>query len=427
MMDKIVALTKRRGFVYPSSDIYGGFGGFWDFGPLGVELKNQIKKLWWDEFVSKRTNIYGLDSSVILNPRVWEASGHTGPGFADPLRECRKCHHRFREDELKEMVCPDCGGELMEPRQFNILVKTFIGTVEDKKATAYLRGETAQGIFINFKNIIDTFHPKLPFGIAQVGKAFRNEITPGNYFFRSREFEQMEIEYFVEQENASNEFKKWINEVFEWFISLGLKKENLRQFEHPKEKLAHYSKGTIDVEYNFPFGWSELQGTANRGDFDLKEHSKHSGVDLEYQTPEGKKFFPWVIEPSFGVERLILALLIDSYYEDNENNRVVLKLSPKIAPYQIAVFPLLANKEELVSKAKDLFNTLRKKYRVVFDGRGNIGKRYFAQDEIGTPFCLTVDFDTLKDDAVTVRDRDTTKQDRVKISDLDEYLVSKLF
>lgn len=425
-MDKIVALTKRRGFVYPSSDIYGGFGGFWDFGPLGVELKNQIKKLWWEEFVSRRTNIYGLDSSVILNPRVWEASGHTGPGFADPLRECKKCHHRFREDELKTMVCPDCEGELTEPRQFNILVKTFIGTVEDKKAAAYLRGETAQGIFINFKNIIDSFHPKLPFGIAQIGKAFRNEITPGNYFFRSREFEQMEIEYFVEPADANNEFNKWVDKVLKWFISLGLKKENLRQFEHPKEKLAHYSKGTTDVEYKFPFGWSELSGTANRGDFDLRTHSEHSGVDLQYQMPDGKKFFPSIIEPSFGVERLILALLIDSYFEDKENKRVILKLHPKIAPYQVAVFPLLANKEELVSKAKEVFDSLGNIYRVVFDGRGNIGKRYFAQDEIGTPFCITIDFDTLEDNSITVRDRDTTKQERVSISDLDEYLRDKL-
>ncbi|MBI2029534.1 glycine--tRNA ligase [Candidatus Gottesmanbacteria bacterium] len=426
-MDKIVALTKRRGFVYPSSSIYGGFGGFWDFGPLGVELKNQIKKLWWDTFVRNRSDMYGLDSSIILNPKVWEASGHTGPGFADPLRECKKCHHRFREEDLKKDSCPDCGGDLMSPRSFNILVKTFIGSVEDTKATAYLRGETAQGIFINFKNIFDAFHPKLPFGIAQIGKAFRNEITPGNFFFRSREFEQMEIEYFVDPTLATSEFEKWVKQVFDWFILLGLKKENLRFFKHPQEKLAHYSKATTDIEYKFPFGWSEFQGTANRGDFDLMQHSKYSGKELMYQFQDGKKIFPYVIEPSFGVERLMLALLVDAYYEDTSNKRVVLKLSPKVSPYQVAVFPLLANKPELVDKAQVVFNNLRKKYRVIFDGRGNIGKRYFAQDEIGTPYCVTVDFDTLEDNSVTVRDRDTTKQDRVSITKLDEYLNNKLF
>lgn len=426
MMDKIVALTKRRGFVYPSSDIYGGFGGFWDFGPLGVALKNQIKNLWWKTFVESRSDMFGLDSSIILNPAVWEASGHTGKGFTDPLQECKKCHHRFRKDDLKKNICPDCGGELMAPRSFNILVKTFIGPVEDTSAKAYLRGETAQGIFINFKNILNAFHPKLPFGIGQIGKAFRNEITPGNFFFRSREFEQMEIEYFVEPQNAPEEFKKWIEHVYNWFISIGLNKNSLRLFEHPKEKLAHYSKGTTDIEYKFPFGWSELQGTANRGDFDLSQHSKHSGVDLSYQTQEGKKFFPYIIEPSFGVERLMLAILVDAYFEDVNSKRVVLKLNPKIAPYHIAVFPLLANKPQLVSEAKKLYQRLSIQFRTVFDGRGNIGKRYFAQDEIGTPFCITVDFETLEDKAVTVRDRDTTKQERIPINKLDAYFQNKL-
>lgn len=425
-MEKIVSLTKRRGFIYPSSEIYGGFAGFWDFGPLGVELKNNIKNNWWSYFVNQRDDIFGLDSSVILNPKVWLASGHTGSRFTDPLKECKNCHHRFRADDLKEDKCPDCGGELTAERVFNILVNTFIGPVEDTSAKAYLRGETAQGIFINFKNILDSSHPKIPFGIAQIGKAFRNEITPGNFIFRSREFEMMEIEYFIDPAEDNKYFKYWIKEVENWFLSLGIQKKNLRLFDHPKEKLAHYSKATTDIEYKFPFGWAELQGTANRTDYDLKQHSKYLGIDLSYQTTEGNKFYPYVIEPSFGVERLVLALLIDAYHEDNEHKRIYLKLSPKLAPFKIAVFPLLSNKPLLVSQAREIYQKLKKLYSVTFDDRGNIGKRYYSQDEIGTPWCITVDFKTLEDQTVTIRDRDTTKQVRMPISQLNSYFSNKL-
>ncbi len=426
-MDKIVSLAKRRGFIYPSSEIYGGLAGFWDYGPLGIEIKNNLKNLWWDYFVRQRDDIYGLDSSIILNAKVWQASGHTGTGFSDPLRECKNCHHRFRGDDLKEEECPDCGGKLTEERKFNILVKTFIGPVEDTAALTYLRGETAQGIFINFKNILDNFHPKLPFGIAQIGKAFRNEITPGNFTFRSREFEQMEIEYFVEPAESESFFQKWVEEVYRWFLSVGLNKKNLRLFNHPKEKLAHYSKATCDVEYHFPFGWSELQGTANRTDYDLKQHSQYSGMDLAFKRADGSKIYPYVIEPSFGVDRLLLAILVDAYWEDVKHSRIVLRFLPKIAPVKIAVFPLVANKSNLINKANQIYQKLRKlKLKVAWDDRGNIGKRYYSQDEIGTPWCVTVDFQTLKDNTVTVRERDTTKQERVKVDKLDSYFLNQL-
>lgn len=427
-LEKVVSLTKRRGFIFPSSEIYGGFGGFWDFGPLGVAMKNNIKRIWWHNFVTTREDMYGLDSSIILNPKTWEASGHTGPGFADPLRECKKCHHRFRGDDLKEDKCPDCEGELTTERKFNILVKTFIGPVEDTSTQAYLRGETAQGIFINFKNIIDTFHPKIPFGIGQIGKAFRNEITPGNFLFRSREFEQMEIEYFVKPGDDVKYFDYWRDTVFEWFTNLGLKKENLRRYDHPKEKLSHYSRGTTDVEYKFPFGWSELQGTANRTDYDLKQHIKYSGVDLSYQEENGEKYIPYVIEPSFGVERLFMAILADSYAEepDKEGIRVILRLKPQLAPVTVAVFPLLRNREELVKAAREVYDGLKDQFMVAWDDIGNIGKRYRRQDEIGTPWCVTIDYDTLKDDTVTVRDRDSMKQERIKVNELSIHFQEKL-
>lgn len=426
LLSEIVALCKRRGIIYQSSEIYGGFGGFWDFGPLGVQIKNNIKKFWWKEIVYKDSNIYGLDSSIILNPKVWEASGHTGSGFADPLRECRVCHRRFRADEIKTQVCPECGGALTEEKQFNILVKTYIGPVEDTSAKAYLRGETAQGIFINFKNIIDSFHPKLPFGIAQIGKAFRNEITPGNFIFRSREFEQMELEYFVTPGKDEELHNSLIEARKDWHKKIGLKEENLRLYEHPREKLSHYSKRTVDIEYNFPFGWSELEGIANRGDYDLSTHAKFSGRNLQYRDETGKEYYPYVIEPSIGVDRLLLALLCDSY--SIEGDRKILKLKPFIAPVRAAVFPLLANKNELVGKAHLVFDRLNSEniFPVVFDDRGNIGKRYYAQDEIGTPFCITCDFQTLEDDTVTIRDRDTTKQERVSIDNLGEFLRKKI-
>jgi len=428
LLEKIVSLCKRKGFVFPSSDIYGGFGGFWDFGPLGVSLKNNLKKLWWQEFVEKRSDMYGLDSAIILNPKTWEASGHTGPGFADPLKECKTCHHRFRADDLKEEKCPDCSGELTKEKNFNILVKTFIGPVEDTSTQAYLRGETAQGIFINFKNILDVFHPKIPFGIAQIGKAFRNEITPGNYIFRSREFEQMEIEYFTRPDENDRYFNEWREIVFNWFLKIGLKKENIRRYDHPKEKLSHYSKGTTDVEYQFPFGWSELQGTANRTDFDLNTHMKYSGVDLSYKDESEKKFIPYVIEPSFGVERLILAILCDAYNEEEVKGekRIVLKLRPDLAPYKVAVFPLVSNKPEIVDKAKSIYNSIKSDFMAVWDDIGNIGKRYRRQDEIGTPWCITVDYQTLEDGTVTVRDRDSMEQVRIKIEELKNYFNSKI-
>ena len=432
IMEKIVSLSKRRGFVFPSSEIYGGFGGFWDFGPLGVEMKNNIKNLWWKYFVTDRTDTYGLDSAIIMNPKVWEASGHTGSGFADPLRECKNCHHRFRGDDLKSAACPDCGGDLTEEKKFNILVKTFIGPVEDTSSMAYLRGETCQAIFVNFDNILNTFHPRLPFGIAQSGKAFRNEITPGNFIFRSREFEQMEYEFFTAKENEPEQFNYWREYCMNFLLSLGLNKDNLHFYDHPKEKLSHYSKGTTDIEYQFPFGWAELWGIARRTDFDLSQHSKFSGKELIYQDPQtNEKITPFVIEPSVGVDRLFLALMADAYCEEDlpagrQEKRVVLKLHPKIAPYKVAVFPLLANKPELIEKAKSVFGDLKQKFRTAWDERGNIGKRYFSQDEIGTPWCVTVDFQSLTDNTVTVRDRDTMKQDRIEIEKLSDFIAQKL-
>lgn len=424
MMQKIVSLCKRRGFIFPSSEIYGGFGGFWDFGPLGVMLKNNLKKLWWHDIVEANDNIYGLDSTVILNPKVWEASGHTGPGFADPLKECKKCHHRFRAENLKTDKCPDCGGELTEEKKFNILVKTFIGPVEDKSTLSYLRGETCQGIFINFANIVDVVRPKIPFGIAQIGKAFRNEITPGNFIFRSREFEQMELEFFIRPAEDAKWFKEWKEKRMLWWQFLGLRLENLRFYEHPKDKLSHYSKRTVDIEYRFPFGWKEVEGIANRTDFDLKNHAKHTGRDLRFTDEKGKKFYPYVIEPSVGVERIALALLVDSYREIAD--RRYLQLLPALAPYKVAVFPLLANKPKLVNLARKVFDDLKQDFSTAWDDRGNIGKRYYSQDEIGTPWCITVDFDSLEKDDVTVRDRDTTKQERIKISKLKDYFRDKL-
>jgi len=432
LTEKVVALAKRRGFVYPSSEVYGGFGGFWDFGPNGVELKKNIKKLWWEDVVYNRDEIVGVDSSVILNPKVWEASGHTGSGFADPLRECKRCHHRFRGDDLRGDECPDCEGELTEEKKFNILVKTFIGSVEDKLTTAYLRGETCQGIFLNFKNIVDTFWLKIPFGIAQIGKAFRNEITPGNFIFRSREFEMMELEYFVKPGKDEKIFDYWVEQRMRWLEGIGVKNINLRLYEHPKDKLAHYSKKTVDIEYRFPFGWGELEGIANRADFDLKNHSKFCGKDLSFKDQEsGESFIPYVVEPSIGVERLFLVLLLEAYCEEGEgkDERVVLKLDNRLAPVKIAVFPLLANKKEIVDKARKVYEELKRglgRFNISWDEIGNIGKRYRRQDEIGTPWCVTIDYDTLDNETVTIRDRDTMKQERVKIDELVSYFQAKL-
>ena len=413
LMEKIVSLCKRRGFVFPGSEIYGGLANSFDYGPLGVELKNNIKNLWWKHFVHERDDIVGIDAALIMNTKVWQASGHLET-FNDPLVECKKCHHRFRADKVNSVKCPDCGGELTEAKQFNLMLKTFLGPVEDAENTVYFRPETAQAMFVDFKNVLETSRKKIPFGIVQIGKAFRNEITPGNFIFRTREFEQMEIEYFVEEKDWKKMFEMWQKEMWLWMTdALGLNKKNIHELNVPDNERAHYSKKTIDIEYDFPFGRDELYGLAYRTDFDLKNHYKQP----PYEDAEtGEKFYPHVIEPSFGVDRSILAVLCDAYSEEAE--RVVLKLKSNLAPYKVAVFPLLKNKLELVEKAKEVYNMLKKEFNVAFDDRGNIGKRYYSQDEIGTPFCVTIDFDTLKNDDVTVRDRDTMKQERIKISDL---------
>ncbi|MBU3956685.1 glycine--tRNA ligase [Patescibacteria group bacterium] len=427
LMNKIVSLSKRRGFIFPSSEIYGGIGGFWDFGPLGVELKNNLKNWWWKTMVEERDDVYGLDSTIIHNPKVWEASGHT-LSFTDPLRECRACHQRFRADQLKDSKCPECGGKLTDIKQFNLMFETYVGAAKETANKAYLRPETCQGIFINFTNILDTVQPKIPFGIAQIGKGFRNEVTFGNFIFRDREFEMMELEYFVKPGDDEKWFDYWLKERKKWFIDLGVEAKKLRYFEHPKKALAHYSKRTVDIEYKFPFGWAELEGIANRTDFDLKNHAKLSGKDLQYQDEKGKKFYPYVVEPSLGVERTVLVLLLEAYREekDKEGVRVILSLDPRLSPYKIAVFPLLANKPDLVKKARLVFDKLRPTLRVAWDDIGNIGKRYRRQDEIGTPWCVTIDHQTLKDKTVTVRDRDSMKQKRVKIDKLIELFQDRL-
>ena len=422
-MDKIVSLCKRRGFVYPGSDIYGGLANSWDYGPLGVELKNNIKALWWDFFVHKRDDMFGVDAALIMNRKVWQASGHE-KGFSDMLVECKKCKKRFRADHVDGKKCPECGGALSEPRQFNTMLKTFLGPVEDETGLTYLRPETAQGMFVNFKNINDSLHPKIPFGLAQIGKAFRNEITPGNFIFRTREFEQMEIEYFIKEGEWEKQFEYWLSEMKKWLRMIGLSDANLTFREVPAEDRAHYSKRTVDIDYNFPFKKDELYGIAYRGDFDLKNHQEASGQDLSYFDEEKKeRFIPHVIEPTFGVDRTFLAVLSEHYKEEEVKGeqRVYLSLPPVLAPYKVAVFPLLANKPQLGEKAKTIYENLKQSFMVSWDDIGNIGKRYRRQDEIGTPFCVTVDFETLEDDTVTVRERDTMKQERTKVGDLTEY------
>lgn len=421
LMEKIISLCKRRGFIFPGSEIYGGLANSFDYGPLGVELKNNIKNLWWKRFVHQRDDMVGIDAALIMSPKVWESSGHL-KNFSDPLAECKKCHHRFRKDKLNEDKCPDCGGELMEPKQFNLMLKTFLGPVEDDSAIVYFRPETAQAMFVDFKNVLDTTRRKLPFGIAQIGKAFRNEITPGNFIFRTREFEQMEIEYFIKEKDWKESFEMWRKEMWSWMIDgLGLDKKDIHELDVPDGERAHYSKKTIDFEYDYPFGKDEIYGLAYRTDFDLKNHFQ----EPPYEDKEsGEKFFPHVIEPSLGVDRSVLAVLCDAYKEEEE--RVVLELKPSLAPYKVAVFPLLKNKPELVKKAEEVYHQLKKNFTVAFDDRGNIGKRYYSQDEIGTPFCVTIDFDTLENDDVTIRDRDTMKQERVKISELIKQIRERL-
>lgn len=432
-MEKIVSLCKRRGFVFPGSEIYGGLANSWDYGPLGVELKNNIKQAWWNRFVRRRGDMVGLDAALIMNPKVWEASGHLAT-FSDPLVECPECHLRFRADQLPlalnkdaEWICTGCKkGILKDPKQFNLMLKTFLGPAEEQANAAYLRPEIAQAMFVNFKQVLDTTRRRLPFGIASQGRAFRNEITPGNFIFRTREFDLMEFEYFIRESEWEKWFEYWQKEMMEWITKdLGIDPKKVHEVEVAKEDRAHYSKRTVDFEYDYPFGQKELYGLAYRTDFDLKNHEKFSGQNLKYRDPEtGEEFLPHVIEPTFGLDRSVLATLLDAYHEDGE--RVVLKLPFKLAPYKAAVFPLLANKPELVKLAQKIHGDLLKSFPVALDDRGNIGKRYYSQDEIGTPFCITVDFDSLEKGDVTVRDRDTAKQERIKIKELAEYINGKI-
>jgi glycyl-tRNA synthetase len=425
-MNALVALCKRRGFIFQGSEIYGGLAGTWDYGPYGVALKNNVKNLWWKRFVIDREDMYGMDAAILMNQRTWEASGHVS-GFSDPLVECAKCKHRFRADQQDgTKKCLDCGGKLSEARQFNMMFKTHVGAGEDTASVSYLRPETAQGMFVNFKNVIDSFHPKLPFGLAQIGKAFRNEIAPRDFLFRSREFEQMEIEYFVDPKDWKKAFEHFVGEVKAFIADVGLDLGKVHESEIPDGERAHYSKRTVDFEFDYPFGRKELYGLAYRTDFDLKQHSDFSKVDLSYYDEEKKeRFIPHTIEPSFGVDRTVLVILCDAYTEDEMGGekRVFLKLAPAVAPVKVAVFPLLKNKPELVKKAREIYTMLKKEFGAVeFDDNGNIGKRYRRQDEIGTPFCVTVDFDTIeKSSGVTVRDRDTGKQERVAEKDLVKF------
>ncbi|MFH1752779.1 MAG: glycine--tRNA ligase [Candidatus Omnitrophota bacterium] len=428
MMKKLASLCKRRGILFQSSEIYGGVGSIWDYGPVGVELKNNLKRAWWKNNVYNRDDMEGLDAAILMNPSTWEASGHVS-SFADLLVDCKKCKKRFREDLLEGKECPDCGGEFTESRRFNLMFKTALGSVEGGSTTIYLRPETAQGIFVNFENVLNASRKKLPFGIAQIGKAFRNEITSGNLTFRLREFDQMEIEYFVRPEEDAKWYDYWVNERLMWYIDLGIVRENLRLREHEKDELAHYAKRCHDVEYKFPFGWSELEGIANRADFDLKQHAKASGRELAYfDDVSGKKIVPFVIEPSGGVDRAVLAFLVDSYREEkvNKDKRVYLKLHKDLAPIKAAVFPLLKNRPEIVEMAKNLAKDLRRDHKIVYDDTASIGRLYRRQDEIGTLYCVTVDVQSLEDKKVTVRDRDSMQQDRISADTLRDYLKKKL-
>jgi glycyl-tRNA synthetase len=451
-LENVISLCKRRGFVFPSGEIYGGTRSAWDYGPFGVELKENIKKQWWLSVVTAREDVVGLDSAIILPRQVWVASGHLS-AFHDPLTECLSCHKRFRADQLEdefearksrppsgleEIACPNCGtrGQWTEPRDFDMMLKTHLGAVEDESGLHYLRPETAQGIFVNFANVVTASRKKPPFGIGQVGKSFRNEITPGNFIFRTREFEQMEMEFFVEPGTDEEWHQYWIDERTRWYVDRGISSENLRHFEHPKEKLSHYSKRTVDIEYRFQFPaseWGELEGIANRTDFDLGTHSEHSGVDLSYfDQASGERYLPYVIEPAAGLTRSLMAFLVEAYVEDEAPNtkggmdkRTVLRLDPRLAPVKAAVLPLSRN-EDLSPKARDLAAVLRRSWNVDFDDAQAIGRRYRRQDEIGTPYCITVDFDTLDDQAVTVRERDSMQQDRVSLDKVEDYLATRL-
>jgi glycyl-tRNA synthetase len=430
-MSKLVSLAKRRGFVFPGSEIYGGFGNSWDYGPLGFLLKENIKAAWLRAMVQERDDILPIETAIIMNPRVWVASGHVA-GFHDPLVDCKSCKQRFRADQVSGDRCPECGGELTEPRQFNLMFKTYVGPVEEEAAIAYLRPETAQGMFVDFKAIVDTMRVKLPFGIAQIGKSFRNEITPGNFIFRTREFEQMEMEYFVRPGTDMEWFDYWVRERYEWYVRYGIRPENLRLRQHEPSELAHYSRCTTDIEYRYPFGWGELEGIANRGDFDLRVHEEHSGEQLRYFDEETREHIrPYVIEPAAGATRSLLAFLLDAYDEERirdeggkEDVRTVLHLHPALAPYKAAVLPLLRNRPPLVELARAVYARLRRHYYVTYDETGAIGRRYRRQDEIGTPYCLTIDYQSLEDQTVTVRDRDSMEQVRVHIEELVPWLAS---
>ncbi|SKA85781.1 glycyl-tRNA synthetase [Clostridium sp. USBA 49] len=455
-MDKIVALAKNRGFVFAGSEIYGGLANSWDYGPLGVEFKNNVKKAWWKKFVQESPYNVGIDSAILMNREVWVASGHVG-GFSDPLMDCKECKSRFRADKLIEdymtengievasadgwtneqlknyidehnIVCPKCGKKnFTDIRKFNLMFKTFMGITEDAKSEVYLRPETAQGIFVNFKNVQRTSRKKVPFGIAQIGKSFRNEITPGNFIFRTREFEQMELEFFCKPDTDLEWFKYWKDYCWNFLLNLGMKKENLRMRDHAKEELSFYSKATSDIEFLFPFGWGELWGIADRTDYDLKKHAEHSGVDMSYLDPTtNEKYIPYCVEPSLGADRVTLAFLCDAYDEETLEDgdvRTVLHLHPALAPFKAAILPL---SKKLSEKSLEVYDKLRKKFNVDYDEAGSIGKRYRRQDEIGTPYCITIDFDTLNDNTVTVRDRDTMDQIRINIDEIEKFIEEKL-
>jgi len=426
-MEKLVSLCKRRGIVFPSSEIYGGVGSFWDYGPLGVEIKQNIKELWWEDIVNLRDDVVGVETSIIMHPDVWLASGHVG-SFYDSLVDCKVCKKRYRLDHLSSKKCPECGGELTEARNFNLMFETHIGPVEKEASKAYLRPETAQGIFVDFSTILNCSRQKIPFGIAQVGKSFRNEVSPGNFIFRSREFEQMELEYFVAPQTDEEWFKYWLDKRFKWYVSLGIKKEKLRLRKHNQNELAHYAKECYDIEYEFPFGWQELEGIANRSTFDLEVHIKRSGKDLSYFDEKTKeRFIPVVIETSAGVDRTLLALLVDAYNEEEVEGeqRVILRFHPRVAPIKAGVFPLV-RKGGLAEKAQDVEKMLRPHFATFYDEVGSIGRRYRRQDEVGTPYGITIDFQTLKDDTVTVRYRDSMDQDRVKIPELRFFIEKKI-
>jgi glycyl-tRNA synthetase len=443
-MEKILSISKRRGFVFQSSEIYGGLGSTWDYGPLGVELKRHVKEAWWRSMVLDRDDMVGLDAAILMHPQVWVASGHV-ENFTDPLVECRSCNRRFRLDHLAEekgiefdpdqaakmlenLACPECSGELGEPRQFNLMFKTFMGPVEDTASEVHLRPETAQGMFVNFANVLNSSRKKLPFGIAQIGKAFRNEITPGNFTFRTREFEQMEIEFFVKPGTDDEWLQQWVQTRLEWYVEYGIRRENLRLRQHGSDELAHYAKDCYDIEYRFPWGWAELEGIASRTDYDLRQHSEASGQDLTYFDEETRsRYFPYVVEPSGGLDRGVLAFWLDSYDEepDGEAVRVVCRLHRKLAPVTVAILPLSRN-EKLVPAARDVHARLRRHFTTQYDDAQGIGRRYRRQDEIGTPYCVTVDFDSLEDHQVTIRDRDTMAQSRIPIDDLVSVLQDKI-